>query len=255
MDLNSSDSDSGSENEDAHTSQRQRTASKVFGAREDVEANTMISACSSHPRTASEEFSLKDPPLYDRAREHWRTCVYALEAANAYTAPVQTLSPLVAPSPSAASPLPTHSEQAVPQPAKVPARAGSSSAPEDVEASPMISSRRDDPLREKPRGRAPNGTNGLSMHWSGTKYAGRWVESEGMPAASMEGGPKGVHGRDTGAYIGLAVSKTFDGTPARTQLLEPPTTALLISRSSALHRSRHFQGQDRRLQTQNGLSH
>ena len=118
----------------------------------------------------------------------------------------------------------------------------------------MIASRRDDPLREKPRGRAPNGTNGLSMHWSGTKYAGRWVESEGMPAASMECA-KGARGRDTGAYIGLAVSKTFDGTPARTQLLEPPTTALLISRSSALHRSRHFQGQDRRLQPQNRLSH
>ena len=33
-------------------------------------------------------------------------------------------------------------------------------------------------LTNKPRGRAPNGENGLPMQWQGTKAAGRWVETE-----------------------------------------------------------------------------
>ena len=110
MDLNSSDS-SDSEHEDAHTSQRQRTTSKVLSAPEGVQSKPMIPACSSRLRTASQEFSLKDPPLCGRAQTG--ICVPALEAANAHAAPVQTLSPLTAPSPSAARPMPTHSEQAV----------------------------------------------------------------------------------------------------------------------------------------------
>ena len=222
MDLNSSDS-SDSEHEDAHTSQRQRTTSKVLSAPEGVQSKPMIPACSSRLRTASQEFSLKDPPLCGRAQTG--ICVPALEAANAHAAPVQTLSPLTAPSPSAARPMPTHSEQAVPQPAEVSARAQLSSVPRGVGTNSVISSRWDEPLRTKPSGRPPNGTNGLSMQWSGPKEAGRWVESEGVQAASKKSDPKGIHGRDTGAYIGLAVSKTFEGTPARTQLLEAlPTT-------------------------------
>ena len=181
MDLNSSDS-SDSE-QDASTSQRQRATSKVFSAREGVEANPVTSPCSLRP------------PLTE-------------------------------------------------EPSKEP--------------------RPDGPLRKKPCGRPPNGTNGLSKQWRGSKEAGRWVESVGSKGvrakASMESGPKDAHGRcDTSAYINLAVSKTFEGTPARPQLLEPPATqaetALLISRSTLCCRARHFQGQDRRVQPLDGLSH
>ena len=129
-------------------------------------------------------------------------------------------------------------------------------------AEPSKEPRPDGPLHKRPRGRAPNGTNGLSMQWSGTKEG--WVDSVGSKGvrakASMEGGPKDAHGRrDTSAYINLAVSKTFEGTPAHPQLLEPPATqaetALLISRSTLCCRARHFQGQDRRVQPLDGLSH
>ena len=129
-------------------------------------------------------------------------------------------------------------------------------------AEPSKEPRPDGPLHKRPRGRAPNGTNGLSMQWSGTKEG--WVDSVGSKGvrakASMEGGPKDAHGRrDTSAYINLAVSKTFEGTPAHPQLLKPPATqaetALLISRSTLCCRARHFQGQDRRVQPLDGLSH
>ena len=102
MDLNSPDS-SDSE-EDACTSQCQRSASRVFSARAGGEANPVTSPCSLRP------------PL---------------------------------------------TEEQQPRTANGKRRAD---APGELESGPLC---------KRPRGRAPNGTNGLSMQWSGSC----WVES------------------------------------------------------------------------------